>query len=56
MKRRGSTRTLLWQDHNAEQPQGYAYSWFCERHRHWKKSVSPMMRQSHAAGEKLFVD
>ncbi len=56
MKRRGVTMTLLWQEYRAEQPQGYAYSWFCERYRDWKKGVSPTMRQTHVAGEKLFVD
>jgi transposase len=56
MKKRGVTMTLLWQEYIAEQPQGYAYSWFCERYRDWKKAVSPTMRQNHAAGDKLFVD
>jgi transposase len=56
MKRRGVTMTLLWQEYRADHPHGAAYSWFCERYRHWKKSVSPTMRQHHAAGEKLFVD
>ena len=56
MKKRGVTMTLLWQEYIAEQPQGYAYSWFCERYRDWKKGVSPVMRQTHVAGEKLFVD
>ena len=56
MKRRGVTLTLLWQEYRAEHPHGAAYSWFCEQYRDWKKGVSPTMRQSHAAGEKLFVD
>jgi transposase len=41
MKRRGVTMTLLWQEYIAEQPQGYAYSWYCECYRAWKKGVSP---------------
>ena len=56
MKRRGVTMTLLWQEYRAGQPQGYAYSWYCEQYRGWKKGVSPAMRQNHEAGEKLFVD
>ncbi len=56
MKKRGVTMMLLWQEYRAEHPKGYAYSWFCERYREWKKSVSPTMRQTHAAGDKLFVD
>ena len=56
MKQRGVTMTLLWQEYRIEHGHGYAYSWFCERYRDWKKGVSPTMRQHHAAGEKLFVD
>ena len=56
MKRRGVTMTLLWQEYRAEHIRGYAYSWFCERYREWKKCISPTMRQTHAAGENLFVD
>jgi transposase len=56
LKRRGVTLTLLWQEYRAEHAQGYAYSWFCERYSHWKKRISATMRQTHLAGEKLFVD
>ena len=45
MKRRGVTMTLLWQEYRIEHGQGYAYSWFCEQYRDWKKCVSPTMRQ-----------
>jgi transposase len=56
LKRRGVTLALLWQEHRAEHAQGYAYSWFCERYSDWRKCISPTMRQTHVAGEKLFVD
>ena len=56
LKRRGVTLALLWQEYRAEDSQGYAYSWFCERYGDWKKQISPTMRQTHLAGEKLFVD
>ena len=56
LKRRGVTLTLLWQEYRSEHAQGYAYSWFCESYRAWKKPISPTMRQTHLAGEKLFVD
>jgi transposase len=56
LKRRGVTLTLLWQEYRAEHPQGSAYSWFCERYNAWRKGISPTMRQTHMAGEKLFVD
>jgi len=35
---------------------GYGYSRFCDLYRDWRKTVSATMRQTHAAGEKLFVD
>jgi transposase len=56
MKRRGVTLALLWQEYRGEHVHGFAYSWFCERYGAWRKSVSPTMRQTHLAGEKLFVD
>jgi transposase len=56
LKRRGVTLALLWQEYRAEHAQGYAYSWFCERYGAWRKYISPTMRQTHVAGEKLFVD
>jgi transposase len=56
MRRTGVTRSLLWQEYRAEHPDGYGYAWFCEHYDVWKKRLSPTMRQSHAAGEKVFVD
>ena len=56
LKRRGVTLALLWQEYLAEHPTGYSYTRFCELHGIWKKTVSATMRQTHLAGEKLFVD
>ena len=56
LKRRGVTLALLWQEYRAEHAQGYAYSWFCARYSDWRKCITPTMRQTHLAGEKLFVD
>jgi transposase len=56
LKRRGVTLALLWQEYRAEHAQGYAYSWFCERYSDWRNCISPTMRQTHLAGDKLFVD
>src|SRR5580704_4343349 len=56
LKRRGVTLALLWQEYRVEHAQGYAYSWFCERYSDWRKRISATMRQTHLAGEKLFVD
>ena len=56
LRRKGVTRMLLWQEHRVEHPDGYGYAWFCETYEAWKGRLSPTMRQSHAAGEKVFVD
>ena len=56
LKRRGVTLALLWQEYLAEQPGGYSYTRFCELYGAWKQCISPTMRQTHLAGEKLFVD
>jgi transposase len=56
LKRRGVTLLLLWQEYLADQPDGYSYTRFCELHKGWKQTVSATMRQTHLAGERLFVD
>ncbi|MEI6560442.1 MAG: IS21 family transposase, partial [Rhodospirillaceae bacterium] len=56
MRRRGVTLQLLWQEYRALHPDGFGYSWFCDSYRDWSGRLSPTMRQSHPAGERLFVD
>jgi len=56
LKRRGVTLLLLWQEYRAEHPGGYGYSRYCDLYCAWKKQVSATMRQTHLAGDKLFVD
>jgi transposase len=56
LKRRSVTLVLLWQEYRAEHPDGYGYSRFCDLYGEWRRSVSATMRQTHVAGEKLFVD
>lgn len=56
LKRKGVTLFLLWQEYREQHPQGYQYSWFCERYRQWLGRQDLVMRQHHRAGEKLFVD
>ena len=56
LRRRGVTLLLLWQEYLAEQPAGYSYTRFCELHKIWRRTVSATMRQTHLAGERLFVD
>ena len=56
MRRKGVTLDLLWQEHKTEHPEGYLYSSFCAHYRQWVGRLSVSMRQTHAPGEKLFVD
>jgi transposase len=56
LKRPGVTMLLLWQEYRAQHPDGYGYSRFCELYTRWKGRLSATMRQTHVAGEKLFVD
>lgn len=56
LKRRGVTLTILWEEHRAECPDGHGYSQYCWHYRHWRQRLSPVMRQTHVAGDKLFVD
>ncbi len=55
-RRAGVTLALLWQEYKAEHPEGLQYSQFCERYRAWRGRLDVVMRQSHRAGERLFVD
>jgi transposase len=56
LRRRAVTLALLHVEYLAEHPEGLRYSAFCDRYREWLKRQSPVMRQVHLAGEKLFVD
>ena len=56
LRKKHVTKQLLWEEYKAEQPGGYQYSQFCERYARWAATVSVTMRQTHHAGEKMFVD
>lgn len=54
--RKSVTLDLLWQEYKEQHPDGYQYSWFCQRYRTWSARLDVVMRHEHRAGEKLFVD
>ena len=56
LRRKGVTLFLLWQEYKAVHPEGYQYSWFCDIYRAWRGKQDVVMRQTHRAGEKLFID
>ena len=55
-RRPGVTLSLLWEEYRAVHPDGLGRTQFYEHYRHWKGKLSPTMRQTHVAGEKMFVD
>lgn len=56
LRRKGVTLMLLWQEYKALHPDGYQYSRFCQIYRAWEGRIDAVLRQHHAAGDKLFVD
>lgn len=56
LRRKSVTLSLLWVEYRQAHPDGYGYSQFCHHYRRWAKRLNPVMRQSHRAGEKLFID
>jgi transposase len=57
LKRAGVSLQLLWEEYQ-QQHQGaaYKYSAFCQKYQEWAKRLKRSMRQTHEAGDKLFVD
>jgi transposase len=56
MKRPGVNLMVLWEEYRQVHPDGYGYSRFCDLFREFERRLSPVMRQHHVAGDKLFVD
>jgi len=56
LRRPGVNLTVLWEEYRAVHPDGYGYSRFCDLFREFERRLSPVMRQNHVAGDKVFVD
>lgn len=56
LRRPGVTLSLLWEEYRSAHPEGYGYSRFCDLYRRWAGRLTPVMRQHHVAGERVFVD
>jgi transposase len=56
LRRKDVTLQLLHVEYLEKHPDGYRYTMFCDYYNRWLKKHSPVMRQVHRAGEKLFVD
>ena len=56
LRRAGVTLQLLWEEYRDAHRDGYGYSRYCDLYRAWARRLSPTMRQTHVAGERMFVD
>jgi len=56
MKKKGVTLQLLYEEYKKDNPDGYERSRFYQLYREWVKKTDPVMRLTHKAGEKMFVD
>lgn len=57
LKKKGVTRQLLWEEYVADHPtHHYKYSQYCHLYQQWCKRQKLSMRQTHQAGDKMFVD
>jgi transposase len=56
LKRPGVNLMVLWDEYREAHSDGYGYSRFCDLFREFERRLSPVMRQHHAAGDKVFVD
>jgi transposase len=56
LRRKNVTLQLLHVEYLEKHPDGYRYTMFCDHYNQWLNKQSPVMRQTHRAGEKLFVD
>ncbi len=58
LRRNGVTLQLLWEEYVAAHPGAalYRYTQFCHLYREYAGQLKRSMRQTHRAGEKLFID
>lgn len=56
MTKKGVTLQLLYEEYKKDNPDGYERSRFYVLYKDWIKKVDPVMRFTHKAGEKMFID
>jgi hypothetical protein len=54
LKRPGVSLMVLWEEYRQSQADGYGYSRFCDLFREFERRLSPVMRQHHVAGDKVW--
>jgi len=56
LKKKGVTLQLLHEEYKRDNPDGYERTQFYHLYQEWAKKGDPVMRFTHKAGEKMFVD
>ncbi len=56
LARKGVTLKLLWKEYRQEYAEGYSYAQFLRLYKEWAGTLDVTMRQTHFAGEKMFID
>jgi transposase len=56
LTKKGVTLQLLHEEYKRDNPEGYEKTQFYQLYHDWKKKADPVMRITHKAGEKMFVD
>lgn len=56
LKHKGVTLQLLWEEYCPTVQKPYSYVHYCLRYRTWRDTQQYSLRQTHRAGEKVFVD
>ena len=56
LTRKSVTLRHLWLEYRQANPDGYQYSQFCFHYHQWRDKLDVCLRQTHRAGEKVFVD
>ena len=56
MKRKSVTLLLLWQEYREAHPDGFGYTWFCDKFGVHEKRANPAYRHRHSAGAEMQTD
>lgn len=56
LKKTGVTKALLWEEYRKKYPDPASSTAFHFHFKQWKSRKTPIMRQNHKAGDKLFID
>jgi transposase len=56
LKIKGVTLELLWREQVDQEQNPFSYSRFCHHYRIWRDNQKRSMRQTHKAGDKVFLD